>query len=258
MVDKIAAENNPFDFAVRTFSESWCDAALAYDEGRINSERCLQSFLYHGLMKRFADKKDYTIFIESRINLTKTSAINPKKRRYIDTVIAYQAPNSEQKKSKKQVVLAIEIKYTSRGKPRIDSIKKDFASLSYMLDSKTTVDIERILGGKDELIVTSKTRIAFGVFFAAFSDFDVNKKIFDRYKPDEKHQPTERWSRLIEGNWRERTLPANLYIFGAQTYDKSNGSDGAETKITMICNASKDAKFIQYDVPTPASEIACK
>lgn len=233
MTMKNDVNRKPFDDVVIAFEQSWEDAARAYDDGRISSERCLQSFLYHALVSRL--DRNYKIFIESRIRFPNEST--RKKRRYIDTIIAYQG----------QVALAIEIKFTSRGSPRIKSIRKDLASLSHMLDKSTIVDIVRIFGERISVSVSKNTRIAFGVFFAAGKGVVVDNRFFDRYRPEIGDEPSKKWEKLVQTNSRTRTLPRNLYILGAATFDKSkNNSDNNKTVVFGICNKLTDPDFPRF------------
>lgn len=214
--------------AIQEFSESWKNAVAAYDKHLINSERCLQSYIYHSLFNRLCEKDEqFRIYIEPRIKKTSV-AVEKTKDCHIDTVVAYG----------ESVVLAIEIKFKSRGAPKEAEVSKDLASLSHMLSSDTRIIISRIRGHEFTLKCSANTLAVFAAFYSADKELNIDDSFFARFKPSIDDHPAKRWLDLVEKkNWRARTLPHRLYLFGAKTYNYSS-EDRVITECLIVQNKS--------------------
>jgi hypothetical protein len=245
---------DPYIKALNAFSSAWKNAAAAYDNDEINSERCLQAFLYAKLRNKL--KSEFKIFIEPKIlkanhNLDNNADADEddakayQKESHIDTIIAFG----------KNVILAIELKFNSRGKPKKQSLQKDLASLSHMLENDTRIIIKRIYGKEIELNSTAKTNIALGIFYADKPEpLKIDYKFFGIHRPAKRHNPIQKWldrnaqPEGVEGGRRSRSLPHRLFVFGAGTSNKSE-VDNTKTKVIQICNPSymnnQDFKQIQ-------------
>lgn len=107
-----------------------------YSDRLINSERGLQVFLCHHLIKEFeADKVKRQLFIEPRIS----AGIEDDEFRYPDIVIC----------NTKQIIGVVELKYLPRTRPKYE---KDLQTLDWMLmhSEELCVSNDRYQGDKDK------------------------------------------------------------------------------------------------------------
>lgn len=212
------------------FKKAWENAAKAYDNDEINSERCLQARIYHEL-RNLLKTPGIDIYIETRIDPSEQppeESTESQKRRYIDTTITYRGKNGQ-----RYIVAGIELKFNSRGYPIPEGVTKDLETLSHLMNVKTELKVNRI--NKEPIILktTSETIVVFCAFYNNQEKFNIDKELFKRHRP----RPEYTSNKWIKGTtWRTRSLPWRLYLFGAITPTKGGNSSTKTTK--PICNES--------------------
>lgn len=186
---------------LRAFASSWESCIKEYKARRINSERCLQAYLFHFLTKQLGNK--FQIFVEATVRIPTDEGPNNYKRVAIDTLICVDDV----------VYAAIELKYSPKGQSKESGIRKDLLSLSHVKNrrskaDKLVIEMPRYRSndvGK-QLSVNKSVRLIFAAFF---------KDSGRRVRPDafwESHRPsTGRWKKV------KKTMPQRLGIALAYT-----------------------------------------
>ncbi len=185
---------------------AWKKTMRDYKEFRLNSERCLQSSLYHHLRLRLPN--EFRIYIEPVVKFADGQGNECKTRKIaIDTLICKD----------KSIVAAIEIKFAPLRKPGNLAIGKDLLSLSRVTNRKARSDRVSIElpRHRNSGIKTPKLEIAKDVLliFAAYctdesTDFTA-QTFWKAYKPE-------------AGSWAmKRQLPQRLAVMLAKTKDNS-------------------------------------
>lgn len=192
------------------FSKAWSSAVKAYDQGMINSERCLQSYLYSYMLRAYENCDSFRIYIEARLNKSSGDEKNSKNS-FIDTVFVID----------NIIRLAVEIKFRSGGAPSAGSVQKDIATLSHLLNKETSILLRRIHGDELRLYTNANTLVAYALFHSSARDFAVDHDFINKYRPAKEHDPNPDWL-LKGGGWRQRTLPHRFYIFSAKTAKKTD------------------------------------
>ena len=179
------------------FNTAWRKSTKDYSDRIINSEHTLQSSVYHHL--RSALRDDFRVFTEAVIQLPESVAAESEKRKIIvDLLVCY----------KKEIVAAIEIKYTPRGMPATDSVRKDILSLSRItnrlrLIDRVSVEMPRFRSSESAALVLSISPIR-KLIFAAYCSKDsigIQKQEFwGNFRPS-------------IGYWKESmSMPKNLGV----------------------------------------------
>lgn len=223
-----------------SFEKAWKSSAAAYDKLEINSERCLQARIYHELKIRFKKNEKFNIFIEARIDPHKKvnrplTEEDKKRRNYIDTVITYDASDNH-----KYIIAGIEIKFNSQGYPKLGNVRKDFEALSHVIDEKSKVIIKRIEADPIKLVTSQHTIVLFCAYYKNSEKFSVDKFLFGKHRPRAEYT-SDKWVKE-DTNWRARTLPHRLYLFGSITPQKGQKTN-AKTEATKSCNPKYDNRW---------------
>lgn len=223
------------------FEKAWKDAAAAYDNMEINSERCLQARIYHELKIKFKRHAKFNIYIEARIEPKKKinhplTEEDIKRRNYIDTVITYDASDN-----KKYIIAGIEMKFNSQGYPKLLNVRKDFEALSHIIDPESKVIVKRIDTDPIKLKISAHTIVLFCAYYKNTEKFSVDESLFGKHRPRAEYA-SDKWVKESP-NWRAKTLPHKLYLFGSATPPKGQTSN-KKTKTIQICNPAYDGFFI--------------
>lgn len=185
--------------ALHGIRQAWTACCEDYSVRKLNSERSLQAAFYYHL--RTALDKDYRIFVEARVLLkaAEGSEEETDKSIFIDTLVC---------SADKQVLVAVELKYTPRSRPGTNAARKDLESLSRMrnhLDKRIMIELVRhggtAEGDRYPLKVSPDARMVLAMFIAK------RKKAFDVNEFWSGHVPTA-------GAWKTRTqkLPPRLGV----------------------------------------------
>lgn len=187
---------------LEAFQLAWRDAIKRYGERRVNSERCLQAYLFLYLNKRLS--RDFRVFVEATIRVP-TGADDAKYTRIaIDTLIC----------KNDSIYAAIELKFSPMGQPRPAGVRKDVQSLS-AIKNRLKVEMPRYRHEDNQpisLVVHPSSKL----IFAAFGKQEgkrLNKEAFWR-----SHCPEV-------GRWANRnTLPNHFCVAFAHT-DENGGAN---------------------------------
>ncbi len=113
--------------ALTALCKAWTKVCKDYDNRKLNSERSLQASLYFHLRTELGEESGHDIYIEAMVVRDVDEMISPdeaskvkKKRIAIDTLVCKD----------KEILIAMELKYSPRGFPIKKDIQKDLASLS--------------------------------------------------------------------------------------------------------------------------------
>lgn len=185
--------------ALVAFSTAWNATLSDYVRRRLNGEHTLQSSLYHHLRRILDDQ--FVIYTEAVVQMP-DSHTEAKKKVVLDLLICHGT----------EIVVAVELKYTPRAIPTLESIRKDIKSLSMLRNRRSNADRVRIEMARyrsddaEELTLTVSPlrKLVLGVYCQSeLAKFDLDWWL--RAKPD-------------DGFWSKDTaLPRNLGIAVACT-----------------------------------------
>lgn len=188
--------------ALHGIRQAWTACCEDYSVRKLNSERSLQAAFYYHLRTALGlESHDYRIFVEARVLLRAARGDGEamEKSIFIDTLVC---------SADKQVLVAVELKYTPRSKPGTNAARKDLESLSRMrnhLDKRVMIELVRhggtAEGDRYPLKVSPDARMVLAMFIAK------RKTAFDASEFWRGHVPTA-------GAWKTRTqkLPPRLGI----------------------------------------------
>jgi len=190
------------------FKSAWTATTREYIQRRLNSERCLQAYLFFHLKRKLSS--DYNIFVEATIRIPKEIGTNTEEKRVAVDMLVCKG---------KTVYAAIELKFSPKGQSRLAGIKKDILSLSDIRkrrskSDRVRIELPRYRNSASELMSLNihSTR---KLIFAAFGKVDgsrLNKDIF--------------WASHIpkEGRWKSASeCPPQFCVALAQT-DNQGGA----------------------------------
>lgn len=205
--------------ALSAIKTAWKETCIDYGERRLNSERALQSAFYFRLRTLLESiSRDHVIFIEAAVILppveadeaSGTVASGPQ-RIVIDTLICKD----------REILVAIELKYTPRFFPDESGLRKDLTSLSEIRNhtaKKRQVRIElprhRNTEAGDPLMLTISpdAKMLMGIYCADSDSKMDGKSFWKACRPE-------------TGPWgdRMRDLPPKLGLCFAYALDPSRG-----------------------------------
>lgn len=144
----------------QAFKNAWEASIIAYKDRRINSERCLQSNLFHFLTIEL--EPEFQIFVEATVRLPTGESNGMQKKVHIDTVICRDDV----------VYAAIELKYSPKGQSKKAGIRKDLTSLSHIKNrlrkaDKLVIEMPKHRNSDGDiktLSVDKSVRLIFGAF----------------------------------------------------------------------------------------------
>ena len=116
---------DPVECALGALRVAWKEACIDYGARKLNSERSLQAALYFHMRSRLeAISPDFRIFIEAVVVVPAVPAgpdrdAESQRVIAIDTLVCLD----------RTILLAVEIKYTPRGFPNAEDLRKDLTSL---------------------------------------------------------------------------------------------------------------------------------
>ena len=186
--------------ALHGIRQAWSACCEDYSVRKLNSERSLQAAFYYHL-RTALDQEDYRIFVEARVLLKSAEGSKEEtdKSIFIDTLVC---------SADKQVLVAVELKYTPRSRPGANAARKDFESLSRIrnhLDKRVMIELVRH-GGTSEgdrypLKISPDAHMVLAMFIAK------RKTAFNASEFWRAHVPTV-------GAWKTRTqkLPPRLGV----------------------------------------------
>jgi hypothetical protein len=122
--------DNPITTSVLVaFQKAWDQSTHDYAQRQLNGEHTLQAALYHYLRSELTD--EYIVYSEAVVNWSEGSADDIQKRKVvIDLLICRQS----------EIIVGIELKFTPRGQPTAESLKKDVLSLSRISNRRNKND----------------------------------------------------------------------------------------------------------------------
>ena len=182
------------------FQLAWRRTIEDYEQRQINAEHCLQASLYRHLKNSLPSA--FSVFSEAVVRLGE-NAINEtgKQKVVIDLLVCEH----------RTIVAAIEIKYTPRGEPNPDNVRKDLTSLSHITNrhrhaDRVKIEMPRFRQTDNdtlELSILSQRKL---IFAAYCSDDSKNLSI---------QSVNSFWSNFQphQGYWKNTsTFPPNLCI----------------------------------------------
>lgn len=114
---------------MRAFEGAWRSSVSHYLGRRLNGEAALQACLYHYLLNSLPPT--YRVFPEAVVHLGRNVQADAGKRKVvIDLLVEYD----------QRIVAGIELKFTPRGEPTSDHIRKDLTSLACLTSRRATDD----------------------------------------------------------------------------------------------------------------------
>jgi hypothetical protein len=187
---------------VEAFSSAWEESIKDYVARRINSEHCLQASLY--LHLRSLLPVGYRVFVEAVVRLGEAGSTDTGKSKVVvDLLIEHDG----------LVVGAVELKFTPRGEPTTDGVRKDLTSLAFLTSRRATEDRVRIEmprfrhseQGSLQLKILPQRKLVFAAFCSDESSLLRRQHLWQRACPQ-------------TGMWEGRpTHPKNLAVFLALT-----------------------------------------
>jgi hypothetical protein len=185
--------------ALVAFKAAWQAALVDYAQRRLNGEHTLQSSLYYHLRRTLAD--DFVVFTEAVVRMPDSST-DGKRKILLDLLICHGT----------EIIVAIELKYTPRGIPSPDSMRKDVKSLSFLRNRRSNAD--RVKIAMPRYRSDSSDEITFTVS-------PVRKLILGVYCQSKLAVFDSKWwlkTRPADGFWSENPiLPRNLGIATSRT-----------------------------------------
>lgn len=179
------------------FAQAWQDCLADYAQRRLNTEHCLQAALYHHLRAHLPE--DWRVFSEAVVQLGDSGRADTGKSKVVVDLLIENA---------RRVIGAIELKFTPRGIPSRESMRKDLTSLAHITTrrataDRATLDCPRFRNQDDDglpLRVLPQRKL---IFAAIVSD----------EAPDVDRDGFWQATRPNTGYWAERTsLPANFGV----------------------------------------------
>jgi len=210
-------QNKDVTWALMATKAAWEATCLDYGDRKLNSERALQASFYFRLRPLLESvARDYVVFIEATVILpaveedlpSETLASGPK-RIAIDTIVC----------KGREILLAMELKYTPRTYPDEVAIKKDLLSLSEIRNhtaKKRRVKIELPRHRETEegdplpLTISPDAKMLLGIYCADGESRIGAKKFWNDFRPE-------------AGPWggRKRELPPKFGLCFAYALDPS-------------------------------------
>jgi len=197
--------------ALRYVSEAWESCCADFNSERLNSEACLQAAFYSHFREACMDR--FVVYVGVKVALPPSKSADPKsdsKKRhvFVDTVICSQEDPRGNGKSKQEVLVSVELKYTPRVRPGASGLKKDLKTLSQvrnqMVEGKRFhIPIERHTSIPKKIIVSPHAKMILGVFLSEDSREDMRESFWQDHKP------------IVEGErWAKRMhrLPPKLGV----------------------------------------------
>jgi hypothetical protein len=200
-----ASDNAITSEVIRAFQSAWSKSTKDYAARLINSEHTLQAAVYHHL--RCMLRHEFSVFTEAVIRLPDGVAEETKKGKVIvDLLVCYEA----------EIVAAIEIKYTPRGAPTIESARKDVLSLSRITNRRRIAD---------RVFIEMPRFRSCGADALVLSISPLRKLIFAAYckQNSPSLQKSQFWLnfRPSTGYWQDSgSMPKNLGVALAQADEK--------------------------------------
>lgn len=169
-----SASMDPRDFddattttVLRSFQQAWQASADDYALRRINSEHTLQASLYHHLRRGLAD--DFVVYTEAVVRLPKGAL--EKSKFVLDLLICKGT----------EIIAGVELKYTPRAIPALDTLRKDVHSLSLLRnrrsrEDRVTVEMPRFRSQDAQSMlftISRRRKLLLGVYCQAeLAEFD--------------------------------------------------------------------------------------
>ena len=205
--------------ALSAIKTAWEATCIDYGERKLNSERALQSAFYFRLRSLLESiSRGHVIFIEASVILPPVEAdeasgtvASGSKRIAIDTLVCKD----------REILVAIELKYTPRFFPNESGLRKDLTSLSEIRNhtaKKRQVRIKlprhRDTEAGDPLVLTISpdAKMLMGIYCADSEPKMDEKSFWKAYRP-----ATGPWSDRV------RDLPPKLGLCFAYALDPSHG-----------------------------------
>ena len=192
---------------LQAIKKAWRATIKRYSEHRINSERCLQAYLFLHLIRCLPT--EYKIYVEATIRIPRDEDKASYKRIAIDTLICKD----------QTIYAAIEIKFSPKGQSRRIGVRKDLQSLSAIKNRRNSADRVKVemprYRNNDEELMSLAVHPTNKLVFAAFGK-----------KEGKRLNKTDFWlaHRPISGRWStQETLPRQLCIVLAHT-DQTGGA----------------------------------
>jgi hypothetical protein len=200
---------------IKAFQLAWNESIKDYTSRMINSEHTLQAAIYHHLRQSLRD--GFQVFTEAVIYLPE-SVMNEtgKSKVVIDLLVCHQ----------QIIIAAIEIKYSPRSAPSVNSIKKDILSLSRITsrlrrDDRVSIEIPRFLSSGPETMSLSISPFR-KLIFASYCKKDDKKfqnSIFEKSNFWKKFRPDN-------GYWQKTgSMPKNLGVALALTDEETSSAN---------------------------------
>ena len=193
---------------LQAIKKAWRATIKRYSEHRINSERCLQAYLFLHLIRCLPT--EYKIYVEATIRIPRDEDKASYKRIAIDTLICKD----------QTIYAAIEIKFSPNGQSRRIGVRKDLQSLSAIKNRRNSADrvkveMPRYRNSDDELL--------------SLAVHPSNKLVFAAFGKKEGKRLNESafWlsHRPISGRWAtQKTLPRQFCVALALT-DETGGAE---------------------------------
>ncbi|TSD56400.1 hypothetical protein FFI97_019395 [Variovorax sp. KBS0712] len=177
----------PVESAIDAWRAAWIEACNDYGARKLNSERSLQAALYFHLRSRLeVISSEYRIFIEAAVDVPAVPAdpdrdAQPARVIAIDTLVCLG----------REVLLAVEIKYTPRTFPSVEALKKDLTSLDQIRnrarrDQRVTIELRRHrdteAGDPMPLKISPDAKMLLGIFCSNARQVDL-VEFWDECRP---------------------------------------------------------------------------
>lgn len=204
------ADSEETDQILHALKTAWKATTKQYANRRINSERCLQAYLFLYLNRCLPE--DYKVYVEATIRIPTGDAESAYKRIAVDTLICRQDT----------IYAAIEIKFSPKAQSKLAGIRKDLQSLSAIKNwrdrgKRVKIEMPRYRSDSDELM-TLAIHPSNKLVFAAFGKREgkrLNEAAFwQNHKPE-------------DGRWAKRKdLPAQFCVVLAHTDNSGRAEPG--------------------------------
>ncbi len=187
---------------LQAFDIAWRQSIKDYEGRLINSEHCLQAALYCHL--RGCLPESYRVFVEAVVRLGETGKTETGKNKVvIDLVVEEHG----------WMVAGIELKFTPRGEPTKEDIRKDLTSLAFLTsrratNDQVTLEMPRFHHSEAEALrlrILPQRKLIFAAFCLKESML-LGKSLF--------------WeeTRPVSGYWSEKKgIPTNFAVYLART-----------------------------------------
>ena len=197
--------------ALRAFQFAWLASIEDYQNRKVNSEHTLQSALYHHLRSSLPD--NYNVYTEAVIRLSERTADESARRKVVVDLLVCK---------EKEIIVAVELKYTPRGLPTLASLRKDVQSLSCISNRRESVDrvsieMPRFREADSDsypISISTHRKLIVAAFFDGREDCALSD---DKFWPAVRPEGGEYWS-----DFGQR--PKNLGVALAQTDDNGKAT----------------------------------